>query len=323
MKYKRIVVTGSLAYDHIMSIPSTFDKQISRQDSDLFTVSYFMKQFDREFGGTAGNITYNLSLLHIPTLTISAAGKDSLRYLKHLQSLQNVDTSGIKVYKNDMSANGFVMSDSDQNKIWGFYEGAMKKASSIKLDTFVKETDLLVISANDPLAMVRYVQFAIEHSIDYVFDPAYTIPHLPSSDLQQACEHAKIIFGNEYEIASLLERLGWNLRQLLQLPNILVTTQGSKGSSIANDSKLIKIDPISPDSEDIESTGVGDAYRSGFLAGYLHDRTLTECGRIGSIVATYALNHVGSQTHTFTLSSLCNKYQKIYDSECPLPIKNQ
>ncbi len=318
MKYKRIVVTGSLAYDHIMSIPSTFDKQISQQESELFTVSYFMKQFDREFGGTAGNITYNLSLLEIPTLIVAAAGKDSLRYIKHLESLSQVDTSGIKVYKNDMSANGFVMTDSDQNKIWGFYEGAMKKASNINLSTFISKEDLLVISANDPVTMIRYIEYAISHSIDYVFDPAYTIPHLPSSDLQQACENATIIFGNEYEIASLLERLDWTLRQLIQLPNILVTTQGSKGSSITSDNKLIKIEPIAPKTEDIESTGVGDAYRAGFIAGYISGCQLKECGQIASLVATYALHHIGSQTHRFTRESLCNKYQKTYGSDCPL-----
>ena len=271
MRYKRIVVTGSLAYDHIMSIPSTFEKQISPQ-ADLFNVSYFMKQFDREFGGTAGNISYNLSLLGIPTAIVATVGKDSIRYLDHLKDLKTVDTSKIKMYKHEMSANGFVMTDNDQNKIWGFYEGAMKKAATINLKPIIKPTDLLVISANNPLAMVKYIETAISNDIPFVFDPAYTIPHIPSSNLQIACEHAKVIFGNEYEIASLLERLGWNLRQLLALGNIVVTTQSSKGSSIASENKVIKIKSVKATSKEIEATGVGDAYRAGFLAGYLNNR---------------------------------------------------
>ena len=308
MTYKRVVVTGSLAYDHILGIPSTFSEQILDEDTDQFSVSYFMKQFDREFGGTAGNIAFNLSLLGLDSLIVATAGKDIDRYMKHLQSLEHVDLSGIKIYSDIMSANGFVMKDTGNSKIWGFYEGAMEKASSQSLLPFLNPDDLLVISANNAIAMVNYINFASDNKCDFVFDPAYTIPHIPSPYLKRACEHAAIVIGNEYEIATLLSRIGWKLQTLLESTHIVITTQGAKGSMISVDNKLTKIKPVTSKSKKIESTGVGDAYRAGFITGLVKGWDIPTCGQVASVAATFALESTGSQTHKYSQDDFTKRY---------------
>lgn len=318
MTYKRVVVTGSLAYDHILAIPSTFSEQILDEDTDQFNVSFYMKQFDREFGGTAGNIAFNLSLLGVDSLIVASAGKDIDRYLKHLKTLSHIDTSGITVYEDLMSANGLVMKDTANNKIWGFYEGAMKKGSEEDLSKYLRADDLLVISANNALAMVNYINVASLGNHAFMFDPAYTIPHIPSPYLKRACEHASIIIGNEYEIATLLSRLGWKLQQLLKTVPTVITTQGNKGSTISVNNKLTKVEPVISQSKKIESTGVGDAYRAGFITGLINGWDVRTSGQVASVAATFALESTGSQTHKYTQGEFSKRYFDQYGESLKL-----
>ena len=137
--FKRIVVTGSLAYDHIMSMPGSFSDHIMPDKIHILNVSFIMQTFKKEFGGTAGNISYSLGLLGVPTLIVASAGYDFQDYLKHLRTITNLDVTGIRVFKDIPTAQGFVTTDKNDNQIWGFYEGAMKKNRAIFLKKLLKE----------------------------------------------------------------------------------------------------------------------------------------------------------------------------------------
>jgi adenosine kinase len=310
MRFNRIVVTGSLAYDHIMSMPGKFNDHIMSDKLHILNVSFIMEKFRKEYGGTGGNIAYTLSLLKTHNILLATAGHDFANYLKHLNSQKYIDTSGIKVYKSIPTASGFVMTDQNDNQIWGFYEGAMKKASILTLSK-IKSDDFLVISPNDPMAMIRYAFIAIKYGIPYMFDPAFNIPHFNLTDLRKAVGSATILVGNDYEIELVRRRLRWKRSKLLDSNKLVITTLGSNGSQIYVGGKNIKINPAHPNNEN-DPTGAGDAYRAGFLAGYVRGYDLKTCGQMGSVASIYTVEKYGTQTHKYTLSQFKRRYKTNY-----------
>ncbi len=310
--FSRIVVTGSLAYDHIMSMPGSFSDHIMPDKIHILNVSFIMQTFRREFGGTAGNISYSLGLLGVPTLIVASAGDDFQDYLRHLEKTKNLDVTGIKVIKNIPTAQGFVTTDKNDNQIWGFYEGAMKKNGAISLKKFLKDGDFVVISPNDPVATVKFVKESVQRNVPYLFDPAFNIPHLTKEDLGFSVENASIVIGNDYEIELIKRRL--DLRKLPQTSQIWITTLGSRGSMIKMGKKEWKIPPAKPKSA-IDPTGAGDAYRAGFLSGFVRDLPLEACGRLGSLAAAYTVEKHGTQTHRFGVKEFRDRFKTNFGAE--------
>lgn len=305
--YKRIVVTGSLAYDHIMSMPGKFSDHIMPDKLHILNVSFIMQTFRREFGGTGGNIAYSLASLEIPTALVGSSGNDFSEYALHLKRLRYLDISGVQVVKNTPTAQGFVTTDRDDNQIWGFYEGAMKYSSRISLKDILRPDDFLVIAPNDPVATINYAKEATKLNIPYMFDPAFNIPHFTKSDLESSVNNATIVIGNDYEIELIKRKL--SLKSLPRTQKIWITTLGSKGSTINQDSNEWKIPPAKPKNTS-DPTGAGDAYRAGFLAGYVKALPLDRCGKMGSLSAAYTVEAYGTQTHKFTVGEFQKRFDK-------------
>ncbi len=310
--FKRVVVTGSLAYDHIMSMPGSFGDHIMPDKIHILNVSFIMETFRKEFGGTAGNISYSLGLLGVPTLIVASAGDDFHDYFEHLAKIRNLDVTGIRVFKDVPTAQGFVTTDKNDNQIWGFYEGAMKKSRAISLKRFLEKGDFVVISPNDPVATVRFAEESVQNSIPYLFDPAFNIPHLTKENLQFSVENASIVIGNDYEIELIKRRL--DLRTLPQTSQIWITTLGSRGSTIRMGKKEWKIPPAKPECV-IDPTGAGDAYRAGFLSGFVKDLPLGTCGRLGSLTAAYTVEKHGTQSHRFSLNEFKDRFKINFGTE--------
>lgn len=302
-----------MAYDHIMSMPGKFRDHIMPEKIHVLNVSFIMQTFRKEFGGTAGNIAYNLALLKIPTILAAAAGSDFEPYNKHLGKLSKL-TKRIKIFKNETTATGFVITDHDDNQIWGFYQGAMKYSQKLSLSKVVKPGDFLVVAPNDPKAMMEYVRKSINSGIPYLFDPAFNIPHFTISDLKTAISNCQILIGNDYEIELICKRLSTKKEKLVNNDQILITTLGAKGSEIIYDKKTYII-PAAKAKNISDPTGAGDAYRAGFLAGYINDLPILECGRMGATAAVYTVEKYGTQTHTFSLSSFRKRYQENFGGE--------
>lgn len=312
MKYKRVLVTGSLAYDHIMSMPGKFADHILPDKLHILNVSFIMQTFRREFGGTGGNIAYSLALLRIPTVLYGAAGSDFGPYAKHLTALPGL-INRVKVWPSEVTATGFVITDRDDNQIWGFYQGAMPRSVEISLRKDFKAGDFLVIAPNDPPSMLHYVKEAIAAQVPYLFDPAFNIPHFSLTDLKRAINNCYILIGNDYEIELISKRLKTKKEHLVSSRQILITTLGRRGSKIYFAGKSYSI-PAAKPLDVSDPTGAGDAYRAGFLAGLFSDLPVETCGRMGSLASVYTVEKYGTQTHKYTASSFKKRFLNSFPS---------
>jgi adenosine kinase len=312
--YKRVIVTGSLAFDHIMSMPGRFAEHILPDKLHILNVSFIMSTFRQEFGGTGGNIAYTLGLLNSPCVLVGAAGKDFTQYRKHLTKIKNIDISGVKIFKDEVSARGFVTTDKDDNQIWGFYEGVMKLSKTLSLKKVIKKDDLVMIAPNDPAAMMKYVEESTALNVFYIFDPAFNIPHFNIIKFKKAVKNAHILIGNDYEIELIKRRLGWTYSQLRKNVNIVVVTYGAKGAVIYKGSKKIVIPPAKPVCTS-DPTGAGDAFRAGFLAGYMRKFSLAVCGKMGALAAVYTVEKYGTQTHNFKVNQFIKRYRENFGAD--------
>jgi len=312
--YKRVVVTGSIAYDHIMSMPGKFSEHIMPDKIHMLNVSFIMETFRKSFGGTGGNIAYTLGLLDIPVLLVGSVGNDFKSYSDHLKQIKKINTSGIKIFPKEPTALGFVVTDRDDNQIWGFYQGAMKYANKINLSNYVRSGDFLVIAPDNPTAMLQYANLAIKRKIPFMFDPAFNIPHFSIKDLANIIKHCQVLIGNDYEINLICKRLGIKENKLTKKNQILITTLGEKGSKFYSADQVITIPPARPINTS-DPTGAGDAYRAGFLGGYSKDLSLDICGRMGSITAVYTVEKYGTQTHKFSIKQLSKRYQNNFSQK--------
>lgn len=283
--YKRIVVTGSIAFDHIMGMPGHFKDHIMPDKVHMLNVSFLMDRFRKEFGGTGANVSYNLGLLGVPNLLVTSGGGDLAQYFEHLKKYPTIDLSGVKVTEGEDTAQAFAMTDRDDNQIWAFYQGAMRHAPEIDLAEYLREGDFVFIGPNDPAAMKKYVSQCREAGVPYMFDPAFAIPHFSAEELALAIDGAEILIGNDYEM-ELMSRSAD-----LSKVGICVTTLGAQGSRI-NDLEIaaVSVDCVDP-------TGAGDAYRGGFLAEYIKGASLEECGKTASRIAAAAVSKYGTQNH--------------------------
>jgi len=308
----KVIVTGSVSFDHVMSMPGRFKDYLMPEKLHILNVSFLMETFSRHYGGTAGNQAYTLGLLQIKPWLAATVGSDFGQYRNHLLKA-GVNLKAMKKVK-DKTATGFAMADRDNNQVWGFYSGAMKAAKGLSLKPWFKTGDWVIISPNDPKAMENYIDECVGRGVNFLFDPAFQIPRLSLAKLKKGVMKATIVIGNDYEIALLRQRLKLTKSQILKSGVILITTYGAKGSMIEKGFEAIKV-PIAKPKNSGDPTGAGDAYRAGFLAGYLKKLPLEVCGRMGALTAVYTVERFGTQTHKFTLTEFRKRYKSNFSYE--------
>jgi len=311
-----IVVAGSLSFDFIMNFPGYFKDQILPEKIHILNLSFLTEKLSKNFGGTAANIAYNLALLGEKPSILAPAGKDFREYKRFLDK-SNVNTQYIKVYRNDFTSNYFAIVDKSDNQIGGFYSGAMEKASQLSLKTIKENINFVVISPTIPKAILKFVSECQQLKIPYLFDPGMQLPRLTKSELEKGISEAKILIGNDYEISLMQKKLGWNKKQLLSKIKILITTLAEKGSIIETKNQLIKIKSAKA-KKVVDPVGAGDAYRAGFLAGYLKKYDLKTCGQMGALIAVYTVEKYGTTTHHFTKKKFCDRYKENFGKEIKL-----
>lgn len=311
-----ITVTGSLAFDHIMDFPGNFGDHIMPDKIHQINLSFLVNNLSKQKGGTAGNIAYNLALLNILVSIVGAAGSDFKEYGEFLKNI-GVDISKIKIIEGEATSSAYIMTDLSDNQISAFYPGAMSENISLS----IPQSDFVVISPNDPKAMIKFAKECQELKIPYMIDPGMQLPVLDSQDLKNMINGAKILIGNDYEISLLKEKTDLNDHQILNQVNILITTLGEKGSIIQtaglpdspsrsqNPPGRWSIKAAKPDKV-VDPTGAGDAYRAGFLAGFLKGLDLKICGQMGSLAACYAIEKYGTTSHKFTIQEFCERYKQ-------------
>lgn len=299
-----ITVTGSLAFDHIMDFPGKFSDHIMPDKIHQINLSFLVNTLKKQRGGTAGNIAYTLALLGQPVSILASVGKDFSEYAHFLQE-SGVDVSQIKIVS-DATSSAFIMTDLADNQITAFYPGAMKENVKLSVD---KIADFVIVSPNDPVAMKNFAKQCQDFHIPYMLDPGMQLPSLETDDLKKMLDRAAILTGNDYEIALI------NSRLTVQV-DILITTLGVKGSVIQNKDETIQIEPGKP-TDVVDPTGAGDAYRAGFMAGYMKKLDLKICGRMGSVAACYAIEKYGTTNHRFSIEEFKQRYEENFGDELP------
>lgn len=304
----QIIVTGSIAYDYLMSFPGSFSEHLLPGHLDRVSLSFLVDSMDKRRGGCAPNIAYTLALLGERPRLMGTAGQDFDEYRTWLEAA-GVDTSLVRQVAGKFTASFFCSTDKDGNQIASFYTGAMAHAGELSFRA--AGGDLAIISPNDPMAMVQYAEECRTLGIPYLFDPSQQVARLNGDELRAGVSGAEILVCNDYEFAIIAEKTGMNEAAMLEHARALVVTKGERGSSIVLPSGTIDI-PAVPPRQIVDPTGVGDAFRGGFMKGMARGAGFEVCGRLGSVAAAYALEHLGGSSHAYTQEEFLERYGKMF-----------
>jgi adenosine kinase len=309
-----ILLTGSVAFDYLMTFPGHFNQQILPEKLDKISLSFLVDTMTRQRGGIAPNIAYTLALLGEKPMVMATAGKDFAEYRSWLEC-QGVNTHYIKEIPEKYTASFFANTDLDNNQIASFYTGAMADAGKVSLKEMnMGEADFVVISPNDPGAMDQYVRECIELKIPYLYDPSQQVARNPHDQLKRGVEGAFALFVNEYEFNLLQSHIGLNAAEIEKVVKLLVVTYGEKGAIVKYEGKQYNI-PVVPPDFIADPTGVGDAFRGGFLRGYRLGLDLQTCGQMGALAATYVLEQKGTQNHHYAIPEFIKRYRAHFDDQ--------
>jgi adenosine kinase len=302
----KILVSGSLAYDRIMDFDGRFKDHILPHKIHVLNVSFYVEKFRQSFGGTAGNIAYNLALLGEKPIIISTYGSDFSEYKKWCKR-HRMDISQAKKIKNVLTASAYIITDQSDNQITGFFAGAMLKSNGPVPKKLLGKSSLAVIPPGNLTDMKKYPTQYKKTKTSYIYDPGQQITVLSKKDLLSGLTGAKVFISNDYELALVLKKTGLALNRLLKRVELVVTTKGEKGSVIWTRNKKCRIPPAKPKNTS-DPTGAGDAYRAGFIKGLVAGYPLPKAGRLGAVVSVYTVEKYGTQTHRFTWKELQRRY---------------
>lgn len=304
----RLVVAGSVAFDHIMSIPQRFKDYIMPDKLHILNISFDVDKLRVSYGGNGANVAYGLGLLKVKPILLATVGPDFSAYKTWLKTA-GVNVTYIKSNSKIPTAAGFVVIDKDDNQIWSFYRGAMVKARLLRLKPVVNKNDLVMIVPNDFKAMELYVAEVNRLKLRLIFDPSYQLTPMSGTKLSLGARIAEVIVGNDYENELLFRKTGLKKSQLLKMNKIVITTFGAKGSIIETGTDKWMIPPLRA-KKVVDPVGAGDAYRAGFMAAYVKNLPLPVCGRLGSLVAVYAVETAGTQEYKFSLLELRQRFRQ-------------
>ena len=314
-----IFISGSVAFDYLMTFPGYFRENILPDKLDKISLSFLVDSMTRQRGGCAPNIAYSMALLGERPSVVATAGEDFAEYRRWMEE-RGIDSRYIREIPEKYTASFFVNTDLENNQIASFYTGAMAEASQFSLSEIpAGEMDYLVISPNDPAAMRKFTDECVQLGVPYLFDPSQQVARNPHEDLRAGVEHAHAVFCNEYEFDLLVKHTGFSSEEIDRHVRLMVITRGENGATIKSDERLYQV-PIVPATMIADPTGVGDAFRGGFMRGFRLGLDLQTCGQMGALSATYCLEHKGTTNHTYTLVEYVARYRQHFDDDGALDI---
>lgn len=309
-----IVITGSVAYDYLMRYPGLYRDHILPDQLDKISLSFLVDSMRRERGGVAANIAYTLRLLGADPIVFATVGQDFGDY-RHWMEENNLRTDHIVEVEGEWTASFFVGSDLEQNQIAIFYTGAMAHARNYTLESRgLTDVQIVLISPNDPVAMLNYARECKQLGIPYAYDPSQQIARLSGEDLAASIPGATYLLCNEYELGMVQKKTGWRIEEIRRQVAVLVQTLGMEGSVIYVDDAEYRI-PAVRLSKIVDPTGAGDAYRGGLFAAVLAGMPWDIAGRVGAICGAYALEYPGTSSHKFTVEEMSLRYAENFGDE--------
>ena len=300
------VVTGSIAFDYLMSFPGKFTEHILPEHMHRVSLSFLVDSMDKRRGGCAPNIAYTMALLGERPFLMGTAGQDFDDYRRWLEAA-GVDTSLVRQVPDKFTASFFCSTDADSNQIASFYTGAMANAAELSFREAGACT-MAIISPNDPQAMVQYAEECRALGIPYIWDPGQQCARMSGDELADGLRGSAITICNDYEFELIRQKTGYDEDAVIERTGALIVTRGEQGSTVRQGEREISVPAVRPH-RIVDPTGVGDAFRGGLLKGLAIGAPLEVCCRLGSVAATYALEHLGGQSHAYAWEEFHARYE--------------
>ena len=320
----RIAVTGSIATDHLMVFPGKFSDQLVADQLDKVSLSFLVDQLDVRRGGVAANIAFGLGCLGMSPVLVGAVGADFDDYRAWLDR-HGVDTKSVHVSRTRHTSRFLCTTDEVQNQIASFYAGAMEEARDIELRAVADRTgglDLVVVAPNDPVAMVRHTQECRLRGFAFAADPSQQLARMEGPEIRKLIDGARYLFTNEYETALLLQATGWSADEVRGKVGYWVMTHGGNGVRIEGRGQTITV-PAAPVAREADPTGIGDAFRAGFLWGLHAKLSLERATQAGCVLAAIVLETVGTQEYTLDRAEFSDRVAKAYGNDAAAEIESR
>ena len=310
----RIAVTGSIATDHLMTFPGRFSDSLVPDHLEKVSVSFLVDDLEVRRGGIAANIAYGMAGLGLEPVLVGAVGEDFADYRSWLER-HGVDCSGVHTSLTRHTARFVCTTDANHAQIASFYSGAMSEARTIELAPVADRVgglDLVVISPNDPQAMLRHTDECRTRGFAFVADPSQQLARMDGTEIRLLVDGAAWLFSNDYEARLVEQRTGWDAAAVLERVGTRVTTYGADGVRVERRGRPAVEVPAVPVARAVDPTGVGDAFRAGFLSAVAWGLSLQRCAQLGALVAAYVIEMVGPQEYELgraaTLERLAGAY---------------
>lgn len=312
-----VVVTGSIATDHLMTFPGKFVEQFVEGQMENVSLSFLVDDLVQHRGGAGANMAYGLGLLGLEPVLVGAVGSDFADYEAWLNR-HGVDTGSVHWSELKHTARFVCTTDSANNQIASFYSGAMSEASQIELAPVARrvgQPDLVVVGPNDPTAMVRHTQECRDRGLAFAADPSQQLAWADGEMIRDLVDGADLLFTNEYESHLLQQKTGWDADEVLARVGTWVTTRAKDGVVVRREGE----EPIEviavPETRPVEPTGGGDALRAGFIAGRMWGLGLERATQLGSAVATAAVEVIGTQEYDLPRESFLRRFAEAFGAD--------
>jgi adenosine kinase len=309
-----VAVTGSIATDHLMHFPGRFADQLVADQLNRLSLSFLVDDLVVRRGGIAANIAFGMGVLGCEPVLVGSVGSDFADYRSWLER-HGVDCSGVHVSETAHTARFVCTTDDDMCQIASFYTGAMAEARLIELQPVAERCgglDLVMISPNDPEAMLRHTEECRQRGYPFAADVSQQLARMNGEQVRMLVDGARFLFTNDYELQLLLRKTGWTETEVLSRVGMRVTTLGEKGVEIVG----LGVEPLQvaavPETAKVDPTGVGDGFRAGFLAAVSGGLSIERAAQLGSLVAVSVLESVGPQEWTWSRDDALTRLGEAY-----------
>ncbi len=307
-----ILVSGSLAYDRIMDFPGRFSEHILPEQIHMINVSFTVNSLTENFGGTAGNIAYALSLLGEKPRIVATIGQDYHRYFEWL-ARHGLGAENIRVVTDELTAGAYITTDLDNNQITGFNPGAMKQQAGFGFDGIDPKNTIAIVAPGNLQDMAEMTERHQELGIYSIFDPGQSLPIWDPPDLARAISQSKVLVSNDYELEMISNRTGLSHQQLADKVENIIVTKGEHGAELMGPNEPVYV-PAVPTDDVVDPTGAGDAFRGGLIKGLIEGQSLERSVQMASVCGHYAVQTYGTQEYSFTADEFRAKLEQHYGS---------
>lgn len=309
----KIVITGSVAFDFLMTFPGSFKENIIQEKLEAISLSFLVDSLVKRRGGVAPNIAYNLALLGGSPSILATVGEDFGEYRSWLNQ-QGVNTEYAKVISDKFTASCFTTTDQDNAQLVSFYPGAMANAADLSINQITPKPDLVLVGPNDPEAMDKYIAECKQLGVPYIYDPSQQLARVNGSVVEKGIEGALALFANEYEFELVLSKTGLTKEEILEKVGFVAVTLGADGVVVYHSGEETRV-PAVPPLRIVDPTGAGDAFRGGFLTGYSKGWDWKICAQMGALSATYCLESDGPQGQAYTKEEYIARFREHYPDD--------